>query len=577
MRSRLRGRLLAAIALPAIAHAQAPPPQPGIIERIAPAPPPSLGPSLTPPEPSRATGPGESRRVGLGPVLVKGNRAVAAGSLRGALAPLEHRTVTLAEIETARLAVLHAYRSAGFPYTAVHAALLPQPDGTALLRLQIIEGHVVEVILDGEDIGPAARQIRRFLAPLLGERPLSNAALERALLLASDMPGVTARGVLRPVPAEPGALQLVVQVARRPISGFASLDNRGYSLTGAWQGLLVSQLNAFTGLGERTEIAALQTEANGQSFLQVTEEFFLGGSGLRLRAFVGAGRAAPGSPLAAIGYAGQTRIGGLALSYPLIRSRPLNLSLSAQLDAFDSEVAARNAPGEPRSRQSRDAVRALRLGAEGAMQDAWLPLAPAAATMTGMIRLHRGLEAFGASDGGAGGTARAGSDFGFTRLVAEATRLQPVLSLGEWLVSLQGSVAGQWSADVLPPAEKFYLGGHRLGRGFYAGQVAGDRALGLSGEVQAGRLLSLPAPSGEQPLPVGTQLYLFRDEGRAWDNGVGGPDRQLASWGGGVRLQFAESLQLELEAVRRLTRRPEGAGVERLDSRALFARLLLRF
>jgi hemolysin activation/secretion protein len=558
--------------LAAPALAQAPPPQPGLIERIAPAEAPRLGPPLSPPEPNRATGPGEARRIAIGSVVVEGATALDPAALRVPVAGLEGREVALAEIETARIALLRAFRAAGFPYVAVAARLAPGPSGAAL-RFVVTEGVITGILFEG-DAGPAARQIRRFLDPLIGQRPVPTAALERALLLASDIPGITAGGVLRPVTGEPGALQLVVRVARQPLSGFASLDNRGYRLTGAWQGLLVGQINALTSLGERTEIAVLETDGHGQSFVQATEEVFLGGSGLRLRLWAGAGRAAPGSPLAAIGYAGETRVAGLALSYPLIRSRPANLTLTAGLDAFDSLVEARPDPASPRERQSRDAVRALRLGAEASTQDALLPFAPAAATTSLVLRFGRGIQAFGASDGDAGTTARAGSDFGFTRLAAEATRLQPLFFLGEdWLVSAQATLAGQWSDAALPPAERFYLGGNRLGRGFYAGQVAGDRALAGSAELHAGRVFDMPRPE----LRLGVQFYLFRDEGRAWDNGPDAADRAVASWGGGVRLQFDDRVQLDLEGVRRLTRRPEGAGVAPLDETALFARMLLRF
>jgi hemolysin activation/secretion protein len=140
-----------------------------------------------------------------------------------------------------------------------------------------------------------------------------------------------------------------------------------------------------------------------------------------------------------------------------------------------------------------------------------------------------------------------------------------------WLVSVQATLAGQWSDELLPPAEKFYLGGNRLGRGYYAGQISGDRALAGSVELQAGRVFELPR------FRLGTQFYLFRDEGCAFDNGPGGLERELASWGGGVRLQFDERVQLDLEAVRRLARTPEGTGVAPLDEDAVFARMLFRF
>jgi hemolysin activation/secretion protein len=569
--------LLGLAMLAAPAAAQRPPSLPGAIERVAPPATPELGPPLLPPEPARATGPGETRQVPIAAVQLSGNLALDEAALRPAIAGLAGRAVRLAEIETARLALLGAYRAAGFPYVAVTARLAQAEGGGLALRFAVTEGFIAAISLEGAEIGPAAALVTRMLAPLIDQRPLAQAALERALLLAGDIPGMDARGLLRPSTREPGAMDLVVQLSRRPVTGYATLDNRGYPLTGAWQGLLVGQLNAFTARGERTELALLQSEGNGQSFIQVAEEIFIGSSGLRLRAYAGAGRAAPGSALAAIGYAGDTRVAGAALIYPLLRSRPMNVTLTGQFDAFDSQVQIRPGPGEPRERLSRDAVRALRLGVDGAAQDGWLGFAPAAATSTALLRLHRGLESLGATSGDAAPTSRFGSDFGFTRVVAEASRLQPLWSPAEgWLLSAYGLAAAQWSDDVLPPAEKFYLGGNRLGRGFYAGQVTGDRAYGYSAELQLAvpALVVLPFV---QPVQLGAQAYLFRDFGRAFQNAVAEPDRHLSSWGGGLRLQFDERVQLDLEAVRRITRTPDGPTTAPLSENAVFARLLLRY
>ncbi|NGM18839.1 ShlB/FhaC/HecB family hemolysin secretion/activation protein [Roseomonas stagni] len=556
------------------ALAQVPPPLPGIIERVAPAEAPALGPALLPPEPQATTGPGAARRLVVGRITITGNTALPAALLRPSL--LEGQDATLAEVEEARLAILGTYRAAGFAYVAVAAMASRGEAGRIDLRFAVTEGFIADIALEGADIGPAEQQVRRFLAPLIGQRPLPHAALERALLLAGDIPGMEARGLLRPIEGDPGALQLLVRLTRRPLTGFASLDNRGYSLTGAWQALLVGQANSLTRFGERTELALLRTDANGQGFAQLSQEWFIGGSGLKLRAFAGAGRAAPGSALAALGYLGETRVAGIGLSHPLIRSRPRNLLLTAQVDAFDSEVQTRPFPGTARQTASRDSVRALRIGAEAQAQDAWLPFTPAAATSTATLRLHRGLEAFGASDGSGGGTARAGSDFGFTRIVLEASRLQPLLVPAEgWLLSAYGIAAAQWTDDWLPPAEKFYLGGNRLGRGFHAGQLSGDRAVAGTAELQLATEFDLRWPNGGTRL--GTQFYLFRDEGRAADNGSDIATRHLASWGGGVRLQFDDRAQIDVEAVRRLTRAPEGAGVRVLEADGVYVRLLLRY
>ena len=564
-----RGACLAVL-LAAPALGQHLPPLPGLIERLSPAEPPALSPRALPPEPERISGAGESRRVALGAVRVEG-----ATALRPVPDVPPGATVTLAEIETARLGVLRAYREAGFPYVAVAAVLAPRAGAAPDLVFRVTEGVISAVTLEGEGIGPVAARLRGMLEPLIGQRPLSNAALERALLLAGDLPGVDARGVLRPE-GGPGELRLIVQVARRPVTGLFNLDNRGFARTGAWQGLLNLGVNSLTRFGERTELALVGTDGAGQGFAQVTHEVVISGAGTRLRAYLGAGRATPGSPLAAIGYVGETRVAGMALTHPLIRSRPLNLTLLAALDAFESTVEARDAPGLARTRQSHDAVRALRFGFEASALDGALGFAPAAGITTGTLRLHRGLEAFGASDGDSGRTSRRGSDFGFTKVTAEVTRLQPLLVPAEgWLLATQGVLAGQWSDDVLPPAERFFLGGNRLGRGFYTGQVTGDRALAASGELQLGRQFDLAL--GADALRLGTQFYLFRDEGRGADNGPGGVMRRLASYGGGVRVQFDERVQLDLELARRMTRNPEGVGVTRLDADAVFARVLLRF
>jgi hemolysin activation/secretion protein len=217
------------------------------------------------------------------------------------------------------------------------------------------------------------------------------------------------------------------------------------------------------------------------------------------------------------------------------------------------------------------------------VRDTLLPFAPLAAVTTAAFRLSQGIEALGASSNDSK-AARAGSDFGFTKLAAEVTRTQPLWQpLDNLLIGVQALLAGQWSNDVLPLSEKFYLGGARLGRGFYSGQVTGDQAWGLALELQASTGFDLPpvpligAWLGETRL--GTQFYLFRDIGRAYENQASDPDRRISSWGGGARFFLNEWLQIEVEGAHRVTRSPEAAGeaVRRQAADAAFARLLVRF
>ena len=92
-------------------------------------------------------------------------------------------------------------------------------------------------------------------------------------------------------------------------------------------------------------------------------------------------------------------------------------------------------------------------------------------------------------------------------------------------VNLFGLVAGQISNSVLPPAEKFFLGGIRYNRGFYAGEVTGDNALTASVELQLN--MTVPLDWMGQTTGMSTQFYLFRDWGQTWENQKQDLNRQL--------------------------------------------------
>ncbi|MGX9966295.1 ShlB/FhaC/HecB family hemolysin secretion/activation protein [Roseomonas sp. F4] len=559
----------------------APPPlSPGQIQQIAPTEPLRLAPSLRPVIPAPAQGPGAAMRVRLVDARITGNQLLPEAQLRPLLAPLLGQEVPLASIEDARIAVISAYGQAGYPFVTATAGLEPTAGGSTLV-LAVIEGRIGSVKLDG-DIGPAGTQVLRFLSPLVDGGAVTTAALERALLLAGDVPGVSVRSVVRPLEGgDPGTLELVAQVTRRPFSGYLSIDNRGYRLTGPLQGILAVGANSFTDMGERVEVLLFQTQGWEQTLGQVSGEVFLGSSGLRLRGYAGSGVTRPGSFLAQLGYEGTAHLAGLAASYPIIRSRQRNLYTGLQFDWLDTEVEV----GTPGERQSRDQTRVLRFGLEGSALDTLLPFAPAAGTTAGSLRVHHGTAWLGATRASeVPGPARVGSDFDFTRWTAELSRTQPIFVPADgMMISLHGLLAGQLSDDVLPLSEKFLFGGNRLGRGFYAGQVTGDNAFGASLELQFDvrpQPFSMPGLSGTDVMvQPGAQFYLFRDFGRTWENVATDTSRTVESWGGGVRMFLTDDVQLDIEGVRRLTRQVDAAGgtVKPLSETAGFFRLLTRF
>lgn len=571
-------------ALPFVAQAQPAPPAIApqeVLRDIAPPAPPRLSPGLQAPAITATPIAPGAPDVRIARVTLLGHETLPAARLERHVAALANRQVSQAEIEAARIAVLTEYRQAGYPFISVAITGEPAAEGFDL-RVTVREGRIARVRLS-QDIGPAGVQVLRFLQGAVSEGAASVARIERALLLAGDVPGVTVRGVLRPLEGgAAGELELLADVSRRPVSGLLTVDNRGFRLTGPVQFLALAQGNSFTSLGERTE-AAFFTSAEAESlFGQATTEFFLGGSGLRVRLYAGAGRTTPSGPLAEIGYAGFTTTAGVALSYPVIRSRAANLTVGAQFDIFDNTVDTGAAPAV---RASHDSLRVLRAGFDGNFRDTLLSFAPAAATTQGLMRLHQGIAALGATRAGSlPGPSRRGSDAGFTKISGELTRIQPLLAINENAVfSLQGTLAGQWSDDVLPAAEKYFLGGNRIGRGFYTGQVSGDRAVAIALEAQLD--LRLPnftlefTPGQPTEIRHNAQFYIFYDAGRTYENLPTDPGRRVESFGGGIRTVFNDVFHFDIEAVHRITRRVDagGAAVPQLAATAGYARALMRF
>ncbi len=506
---------------------------------------------------------GAAPAVPLAPgAAAEGSVAIASAAITGAmafpparLAPfLEGLTgpeVPVARIIAARDRLLGLYRAEGFVFSSVRAELAPGPAGAAL-SLVVTEGHVSEVLLDG-DIGPAGLQVLRFLQPLTTLRPIDIASLERALLLVQDIPGVTVRAVLRPGPGEPGALQLVAQLTRTAFSAFMTADNRGPRFSGPEQLIAVAGLNSATSFGERSEVLFYTSSSGTLRFLQGGFESFIGDSGFKFRAYAGAGDSLPSGDLRLLGYAGTTRVFGASVSYPLLRRRAYTLNALALFDAYDNKVET--GPEDRQERVSDDQLRIVRLGFDGVMRDTLLG-GSRPATSAISLRLSQGLEAFGAKSNTNPIPGRAGARVDFSKLGGEISRNQTLLAFGEASAfSLFTALGWQWTDDILPPSEKFFFGGQRFGRGFFNGEVTGDSAIAGTVELQFTSLANAALPDATRP--IGYQFYAFYDLGQSFEELDDDLNRRLASAGGGVRLTLTDSVQFSFEATRRLTRDPQ--------------------
>ena len=546
-------------------------PQGSPIPRILPPAPPVVAPETSLLRPAApATAPAAT--VPIRSAVVTGATAFPAPQLQPYTANLVGPAISVARIEQARAALLSLYRTSGFVLTTVTAAVGPQGD----LRFNVIEGRIAAVKLDG-DIGPAGTQVLRFLNHLTEVTPIDNATIERWLLLAQDIPGISINAVLQPSLGDPGALTLVAQVRRQMFNGLLTVDNRAFRQTGPVESLLVLDANSFTEFGERTELSLYRTDANTQNFGQASTEFYAGDSGLKIRLSGGYGQAVPSDFLRTIGYRGNTTVFGLGAVYPLVRSRNQTLNVVAAFNGIDTATRTDSGPNGQSRRASYDALRIARLGFEYAVQDNVAGDSRPAVNFVG-LRGSQGLNFLGSTGNDNLTPGRLNERVDFTKATAELSRTQTLFA--PWTdasVALRAAVQGQVSNSVLPPSEKFFLGGSELNRGFYSGQVTGDNAIAWSLELQLNAGIDLTVFSA--PVPVTAQFYLFYDRGQTFENQAIDPNARLSSVGLGGRFNITRFTEFDIEGVIRNTRLPVGTPgvVQPLKADAAYWRVLCRF
>jgi hemolysin activation/secretion protein len=543
------------------------PPLPGVL--------PAPQPEITPP-PGVPQGPPpvpvpQGPPVRIDAVQVEGVTVYRLDSIAPLYASFVGTTVPRAQLDAVVGALQTRYRADGYILTVVRGEL-QVVNGRTVFVLRAIEGYISEVKLEG-DIGAAATLAYTFLEHLTWIRPANNADLERYLLLVQDIPGVSVRGVLRHVSAEPGAVQLVAQLSRKPFSAFVQYDNLASNFAGPNEVLLSGSSNSFTSFGEQLQGMFYNTLNREELFGQINASAFLGSQGLKILGYAGKGNSLPGAPLAAAGFNGDYQVGGLGLSYPVIRSRRFNFSVDSTLDDYDSKIDVTGSNGLP-TELSESHLRMIRAGGTLDFQDAAFAGFPAGNLF--ILRASKGLPGLGASSNSEALPARVGENNDFTKVAGEFTRIQGLVNFGEVGTALKLSVGGQYTGDILPPSEKFFFGGVRWARGYYYGQVTGDRALGFTAELQFNTgFTDLPILAENSRLDV--QFFGFYDLGRAYNLAPGEADVTIDSLGIGARSDLTTWAFVELAGVHRLNVQPNGVNVSKIPGYMLYSRLAVHY
>lgn len=547
----------------------APPASP--VEKNQPEPQPVVIPPLQPPQ-SEEVIPEGGAVVTVQSVEIDGNTKYSSEELAADYQSIIGKPASVGDIALAVNQIQLRYRNDGYFLSAARGRLTRSGDAVQL-HVHVIEGYISDVKIDGETEGGAVK-VYDFLRNLLEIRPINIADMERYLLLAQNVPGMSVRAVLRPTGGDSGAVELIAQVARKPFDLFVSLDNRGPGTAGPVQLLVSGGANSFTSAGERVQVDMFNTPFDvEQVFGEISAQWFIGSDGLLIRTYGGYGVNEPGRELGAERYKGRLDLAGVSARYPLIRTRALSLDLSAALDVFRSTIDLANGPG-PRARQSGSTIKIARSGFDLSTQDTLWGLVPSAANSF-ELKFHQGFNGAVNEEF----PARPGVDNDFVKYTAEIVRLQDLFSLDDYHFAVKLAADGQWSHDILPPSEKMFLGGSSYGRGFFSGEITGDRAVIGTVELQVNS--TWPSLLGWAGLPsddIAVRYYTFGDAGTIWDREPGALRGTMESAGIGIETALTSQISTVLEGVNRFTLRPTGSAVaSRETSKAVFFQVRFQY
>ena len=414
-----------------------------------------------------------------------GNTLLAEDQLAAAVAGFVGRPLGFDELQRAAAAVAECYRQAGW----VVRAYLPKQeiDGSSVL-IQIVEGRFGATLFDaGAPLNLTLDTALHYIeARQKAGEPINADAVDRAVMLLDDLPGIAATSAFREG-REEGETDLVLKLADTPVFlGNVDVDNTGSRATGNERIAVTAYLDSPTGTGEQVSAHFIKTDGSQYSRLGLTVP--VGYDGLRL--------GINGSRLdfnvitaehKALDIRGIADTNGLEASYPIIRSRAANLNIAASFDrkSFDNWTQAGST-----NRYHID-VAAYTLSG-----NAFDGIGGNGVTNASLVFVDGRVDL--------SGSANQESDAASTQTAGRYQKWKLTLSRNQTVsddISVYGQLAIQTASRNLDSSEKLTLGGSSGVRAYPSGEGSGSE----------GQTLTLEA---RIRLPEGASLALFHDWGR---------------------------------------------------------------
>lgn len=425
----------------------------------------------------------EALEVTLGDVAVEG-ADIDATALADLRARLLGKRVRVSDIYAAARALEAHYAQAG--RVLVRVTVPPQQlDDGATLRLVVTQGYVERI--DASAV-PARvrRRVEATLAKLVNRPDVALAEIERAVLLAGDLPGLQLRSTLAPG-SQVGATVLVLDGTHRPVTAQLSLDNSLSESLGRYGAGLGFTFNSPLGQGEMIYLRAsgYPNTTKGRSILDPDPRnrllaagivLPLDDDGLTLTAEAVESRASPRHARYLPGFGSRFRRLSARLRYPLVRGRGTNVALTAAFDAQREAVSIISPLDLP---LSLDDLRVARAGIDASA------VLPGGGTISADAQMSVGIDGLGARSAARASRvlplSRVGADASFAKLEMSAGIEQPLAPHAEISVRARAQTG---FGDAMANAEQFGIATQGDLSPLPVGTVQGDQGATMRGELR---------------------------------------------------------------------------------------------
>ncbi|UPK25215.1 ShlB/FhaC/HecB family hemolysin secretion/activation protein [Bradyrhizobium sp. 195] len=456
-------------------------------------------------------------------VDVSGAHTVSPDRIAAVYQPYLGKRVSQADLAGIAGAISDLYRADGFHLS--RAIVPPQDIADGRVRIQVIEGAIVQVELKGD--GAEQFGVRPMLGPVLAEQPSRLPTLERQLFLINGRPGVRITDTaLEEIGGASGRFRLTIHLKTWHVFSSFGLDNLGSSSVGPWQTYATGAFNSYLTPGD-TLAVNLSTIANDPrqlGFARLSYDTPVGVGGFRFGGSVLYSAVRPGDARRLDSDITTTEAFELRASIVPLQSQSSALTLTAATTF--SNVSEHDLYGP----WYNDHIRTASLTADYRLQDHF------GGTNFATLTYRQGLDIFGASHFDDALLSRDGASSNFSVLNLWFTRYQTLNDA--W--SLKLAAASQTASRPLFTSQQFYLGGAAFGRGYGAAEISGDNGLAGSLELRFDQKLNFRYWTGYQ-------LYAFGDAGAVWNDGYRlSEGLSLTSAGAGVRFFLPDDLQADL-------------------------------